>query len=53
MRLIDVANNCIVKYRDFRMEYVALSYFWGEVQQLLLTRENLEELSKPEALRRH
>ena len=49
VQMIDVINECIVTSKI--REYVALSYIWGDVEQLLLNSVNLEEMSKQKALR--
>lgn len=48
-RLIDVKKQCVVLAQD-QDEYAALSYVWGRAKRLLLTVENLEQLSTPGAL---
>ena len=50
LRLIDVEKECIVK-ASFQSRYVALSYVWGGLDQLMNTSLNDELLSKPFSLR--
>ena len=50
LRLIDVEKECIIK-GSFQSRYVALSYVWGGLEQLMNTRAKDEELSKPFSLR--
>ncbi|KAH8746736.1 heterokaryon incompatibility protein-domain-containing protein [Hyaloscypha sp. PMI_1271] len=47
-RLIDVENECIVQTQD-HIQYCALSYVWGDVQQPLLTSAN--RLESPNSLK--
>ncbi len=52
-RVIDVAENCIRKVKERRCRYVALSYVWGGVQQLLLQKANREELERANSLTKY
>lgn len=47
--LIDMRDGCVTKGRP-DMEYFALSYVWGDVAQLALTRTNREALRRPSSL---
>ncbi|KAK6957356.1 hypothetical protein Daesc_000140 [Daldinia eschscholtzii] len=48
--LVDVQNYCVVPDQEGK-EYIALSYVWGNVEQLSTTTENLDLLRKPGALK--
>ncbi|KAF2233495.1 HET-domain-containing protein [Viridothelium virens] len=50
LRLIDVEQECIVK-TSFQSRYVALSYVWGGLEQLMNTKSTEDSLSKPFSLR--
>jgi hypothetical protein len=52
IRLIDVRRRKIVRSTT-TAKYVALSYVWGGVPQLLLTQSNLADMEKDGALQRH
>ncbi|KAG7290010.1 hypothetical protein NEMBOFW57_000002 [Staphylotrichum longicolle] len=47
--LIDTRDGCVIEGRP-DMEYFALSYVWGDVAQLALTRANREALRRPGSL---
>jgi hypothetical protein len=48
-RLANVKKRCVALAQD-QDEYAALSYVWGRAKRLLLTLENLKQLSTPGAL---
>jgi Heterokaryon incompatibility protein (HET) len=50
-RLIDVRQECVV-IRPWQSRYLALTYVWGEVDQLQLKKCNLNSLQTPGSLRR-
>jgi hypothetical protein len=50
-RLIDVRQECIV-IRPWQSRYLALTYVWGQVDQLKLLKDNLNCLHTPGSLRR-
>lgn len=52
-RVIDMADKCIRKIPQRGCRYVALSYVWGGVQQLLLQEANREELERTNSLIKH
>lgn len=47
--LIDVEDGCLVAPQSM-LNYIALSYVWGEVQSFQTTRENVQILRKSRAL---
>lgn len=49
LRAIDVYDMCIVDL-PLERDYVALSYCWGKVQMLTLSKENQEALRSPSSL---
>lgn len=49
LKCVDVVNECIV-HIPADVRYFALSYMWGGVEQMLLTMENVAELSQPKSL---
>lgn len=50
LRVVDVQERCITSFNSPTVPYVALSYMWGGVEGLLLTRSNMEALQEPGAL---
>ncbi|KAH0426025.1 hypothetical protein CcaCcLH18_10608 [Colletotrichum camelliae] len=49
LRLIDVDDLCLVEVNDFR-PYIALSYVWGGISTVRMTRANLPRFLKQNAL---
>ena len=49
-RLIDVWNECIFETRDLVPPYLALSYVWGTVSNIRLTKANRLKALRPGAL---
>ncbi|KAK2763629.1 hypothetical protein CKAH01_15909 [Colletotrichum kahawae] len=49
LRLIDVDDRCLVEVNDFR-PYIALSYVWGGISTVRMTRANLPRFLKQNAL---
>jgi hypothetical protein len=52
LKFVDVIDQCIVSAPP-NERYIALSYMWGGVHQLLMTTENGAELSLPSSLQRY
>ncbi len=51
-RLIDVRRECIVSC-PWQSRYLALSYVWGQVEQLRLQKCSIDSLKAPGSLRKH
>lgn len=49
LRLIDAHAACIVRATNEMQEYLTLSYVWGAVDQLVLSVQNIDQLSTPGA----
>jgi hypothetical protein len=50
--LIDVVDNCLVK-TSTRVQYLALSYVWGNSNSLMTTTSNRHQLEQPGSLLQH
>jgi hypothetical protein len=50
LRVIDVKRGCVVDAPQ-KCRYVALSYVWGDVEQLCLTRTTYDKLSERDSIR--
>lgn len=49
-RLVDVQERCIVNPKDIELQYVALSYVWGDCQRFLLLKNDRNKFYTPGSL---
>lgn len=49
--LIDTEKGCLTRLHDSSVDYITLSYTWGQTPALMTLRENLAEMQQPGRLR--